>query len=167
MVTLPSSFSPSQNGRSPGTHRPGLLSNLGDTHATGNEKSAENCCPDLLNDECRHFRRGNNYGVECTRTQRQRLLLDSRRGGSEPYSGRAFRVADRTASASTLQSVVLKHLAGSKIAPPCLRQKLRSAQRLTGRLSRLPPSSCQRAKVATPGHSPASPLWPRCRSRIG
>ena len=63
---------------------------------------------DLLNDECGHFRRGNNYGVECTGTQRQRLLLDSGRGGSEPYSGRAFRVADRTASASTLQSVVHK-----------------------------------------------------------
>ena len=34
---------------------------------------------------------------------------------SKPYSGRAFRVANRTASASTLQSVVLKHLAGSKL----------------------------------------------------
>ena len=97
-------------------HSPsGLLSILGDTHATWNEKSAENCCPDLLNDECGHFRRGNNYGVECTRTQHQRLLLDSGRGSSKPYSGRAFRVADRTASASTLQSVVLRHLCGSKL----------------------------------------------------
>jgi hypothetical protein len=52
--------------------------------------------------ECSHFRRGNNYGVECVRTPRQRPHLDSRRGRSEPYSGRAFCLVDRTASASTL-----------------------------------------------------------------
>ena len=39
------------------------------------EKPTENCCPDLLNDECSNFWRGN-YGVECARTQRQRLHFE-------------------------------------------------------------------------------------------
>ena len=81
------------------------LARVATAHATGNEKPAENCCSDLLNDECSHFRRGNNYGVECARTQRQRLHLDSCRSRREPYSSRAYSVADRTASASTLRPV--------------------------------------------------------------
>ena len=100
---------------------------MGDTHATWNEKSAENCCPDLLNDECGHFWRGNNCGVECTRAQRQRLPLDSRRGGSESYSGRAFRVADRTASASTLQSVAHKTVMATHGEPGVISRPLAMA----------------------------------------
>ena len=72
--------------------------------ASRNEKPTENRCSDLLNDKCSHFRRCNNYGFECARTQRQRLHLDSSRGRSESYSSRAYSVADRTASASTLRS---------------------------------------------------------------
>jgi hypothetical protein len=73
-----------------------------DESANGDAKPAENCCSDLFNDECSHFWRGVNHGVECIRTPRQRAHLDSNRGRSEPYSSRAYRVADRTASASTL-----------------------------------------------------------------
>ena len=84
--------------------------------ANGNEKPTENRCSDLLNDECSHFRRGNNYGVECVRTQRQRLHLDPRRGRSEPYSSRAYRVADRTAPASTLRPVAHKIVRDPRVA---------------------------------------------------
>ena len=79
--------------------------------ASRNEKPTENRCSDLLNDKCSHFRRCNNYGFECARTQRQRLHLDSSRGRSESYSSRAYSVADRTASASTLRSVAHKIVA--------------------------------------------------------
>src|SRR5262249_33414306 len=70
--------------------------------ATGNAEPIQNRRADLLDDERSHFRRGNNYGVKCVRTPRQRPHLDSRRGRSEPYSRRAFYLVDRTASASTL-----------------------------------------------------------------
>jgi hypothetical protein len=70
--------------------------------ATVNAEPIQNRRADLLDDECGHFRRGNNYGVECIRTPGERPHLDSRRGRSEPYSSRAFCVVDRTASASTL-----------------------------------------------------------------
>jgi hypothetical protein len=93
-----------KEGRSPGNPPSGLLL-WATAHATGNEKPTENCCSDLLNDECSNFRRGNNYGVECVRTQRQRLHLDSCRSRSEPYSSRAYSVADRTPSASSLRPV--------------------------------------------------------------
>src|SRR6266540_1994943 len=73
--------------------------------ANRNAKPIQNRRADLLDDECSHFRRGINYGFECVRTPRQRPHLDSRRGRSEPYSSRAYRVVDRTASASTLRSV--------------------------------------------------------------
>src|SRR5262245_51579904 len=73
-----------------------------DGSASRNAKPMENCCPDLLNDECSYLWRGVNYGAECIRTSRQRLHLDSGRGHSESHSSRAYRMADRTASASTL-----------------------------------------------------------------
>src|SRR5262245_35169058 len=73
-----------------------------DGSANRNTKPMENCCPDLLNDECSYLWRGINYGIECIRTSRKRLHLDSNRGHSETHSSRADRMADRTASASTL-----------------------------------------------------------------
>ena len=79
--------------------------------ASRNEKPTENRCSDLLNDKCSHFRRGNNYGVECALTEHQCLHLDFRRGRSEPYSSRACSVADRTAFASTVRSVAHKIVA--------------------------------------------------------
>ena len=72
--------------------------------ATGNAESIQNRRADLLNDECSRFRRGNSYRVKCAHTPRQRPHLDSRCGRSEPYASRAFRVVNRTASASTLRS---------------------------------------------------------------
>jgi hypothetical protein len=72
--------------------------------ATGNAESIQNRRADLLDDKCSHFRRGDSYGVERAHTPRQRPHLDSCGGRGEPYAGRAFRVANRTASASTLRS---------------------------------------------------------------
>ena len=59
---------------------------------------------DLFDDERSHFRRGNRYGVECAHTPGQRPHLDSHSGRSESHSSRAFRVVNRTSSASTLRS---------------------------------------------------------------
>lgn len=101
--------------------------------ASRNEKPTENRCSDLLNDECSHFRRGNNYGVECARTQHQRVYLDSRRGRSEPYSSRAYSVADRTASASTVRSVAHKTVMATHGEPGVISRPLAMRVRLVSR----------------------------------
>ena len=73
---------------------------MGEWHA----KPTKDCCSDLLDDECSNFRCGDNCGVECVRTARQCLHLDTSRGRCEPNSSGACRVVYRTASASTLRS---------------------------------------------------------------
>ena len=100
--------------------------------ASRNEKPTENRCSDLLNDDS-HFRRGNNYGVECARTQHQRVYLDSRRGRSEPYSSRAYSLADRTASASTVRSVAHKTVMATHGEPGVISRPLAMRVRLVSR----------------------------------
>src|SRR5262245_2606635 len=84
---------------------------------TWKPKSTENCCSDLLNDKCSDFWRGVNCGVDNIRTPRQCPNLHSLSGYSEPYSCRAYRVVDRTPSASALRSVV-HMIPEAKMRPP-------------------------------------------------